>query len=1049
MKLHLLRKAFMPAALLLLLNFASAAYAQSAAGSILGRMEDPSGAVIPGGKVSLKNQDTGITRDVATNTAGLYLVPDLPPGKYSVSGEASGFSTTIVKDVVLEVGGAVTVNLKMQVGSVGQNVVVEAASANVELASSELSEVVGAKAITELPLNGRDWTQLAQLQPGIAQVRSQNTSDSNRAQRGNGVGLSISGGRPSSNNYRLNGISINDYANTAPGSALGSNLGVDAVQEFSVESSTAGAEYGRLTGGVVNAITRSGTNQLHGSAYYFVRNSALDARNFFDVGSKALPFRRNNYGASAGGPAVKNKTFWFFDFEGLREGLTSTVISTVPTASARTSAIAGVQPFLAFFPLPNGPIAANGQSGSYIFPSHRESKDDFITAKFDHRFSDKDSINVAYQWDKANFSAPDSLNNELVGAASRRNDVTLEQAHTFSPTVFNSIRAGFARTEASNNTILSQANSSLTNSALSFIPGRQVGNITISGLTAFIGGINGPDPNDFHYNSYQVYNDVNIVKGIHSIKIGGAFERMQNNFFAGFTTNGQFQFSSIANFMAGVPTSFSGLLPSSDNTRGIRQSLGAGYAQDSIRLKSNLTVILGVRYEATTVPSEVNGKMASLHNVTDAQPTVGPMFKNPTLKNFEPRVGIAWDPFKDGKTSIRVGFGLYDALPLAYEFTNRFPRTPPFFLSGSVNYAAGKSPANFFPNGAFSLLTLGTLRTIYVQYEPPRSFVTQFQMSVQRQITSSFVLTAAYAGARGYDLYNNQDGTDIALPISTSPFTWSPTATPINTNFGRIAGSTWNLPSWYNSLQMGMKGNLGHGLTTQFAWTLQKSIDEGSATFSTNEFTNTMNNPLGNLYSGLNRGRSDFDVHDLAVANLLYQIPTPGNWKGIAKGVLGGWQAGTIFTAATGLPFSVILNNDQAGTKSSLTSVQLGQRPNAVAGCNTTNPGRVQYVNTACFIFPAQYTLGNLGRNTNSGPGLQNLDFSLIKSTPVQKISENFRVQFRAEFFNVLNHTNFALPDSTHTTMWNGAGVLNGNAGQLTATQTPSRQIQFGLKLLW
>ncbi len=818
----------------LVLALAGISAAQTVGGTISGRMEDPSNAVVPNGKVVLKNAETGVTRALTTNADGLFLAPDLAPGTYSVTGTAQGFASTVVKDVKLEVGGQLTVNVKMQVGSMGQEIVVEALAANIETTSSDMSAVVGSKAMTELPLNGRDWTQLAQLQPGIAQVRSQNATDSNRAQRGNGVQISISGGRPSSNNYRLNGISINDYANTAPGSAMGSNLGVDAVQEFSVESSTPAAEYGKVSGGVVNAITRSGTNALHGSAYYFLRNSALDARNFFDVTQSALPFRRNNYGASAGGPIRKNKTFWFFDYEGIRESLTSTVISTVPSASVRSTAVAGIQPFLAFFPLPNAGLASNGQTGSYIFGSSRVSNDDFYTGKFDHHFSEKDSINGAFQFDDGAFNAPDALNNELVGAASRRVDVTFEETHNFSPAVFNSFRLGFARTHASNNTILTQMNSALKNPALSFIPGLQPGTITIAGLTTFIGGINGPDPNNFHYNSYQAYNDLYVVKGKHSLKFGAAFERMQNNFFAGFSTDGAFTFGSVANFMANIPTSFSGLLPTSDNTRGIRQSVFGVYAQDSIRLRSNLTINLGVRYEMATVPSEVNGKMASLRNITDAAVTIGPMFNNPTTKNFSPRVGLAWDPFKDGKTSVRAGFGIYDALPLAYLFTNRFPRTPPFFESGTVNYSATSSPANFFPNGAFPLMTPATFRTIYVQPDPPRAFVTQYNVNVQRQLFASTVLTVGFVGSRGYNLYDNQDGTDIAMPISTSPFTWSPTAVPINTNFARIAGSTWNLDSHYAAMQLGLKKNLTSGLMAQLAWTHAKSTDQGSATFSTN-----------------------------------------------------------------------------------------------------------------------------------------------------------------------------------------------------------------------
>ena len=337
------------------------------------------------------------------------------------------------------------------------------------------------------------------------------------------------------------------------------------------------------------------------------------------------------------------------------------------------------------------------------------------------------------------------------------------------------------------------------------------------------------------------------MRGIHSFKFGGVYERTQNNFFAGYSTDGAFTFSSVPNFMANIPTSFSGLLPASDNTRGIRQSIAGAYAQDSIRLKSNLTVNLGVRWEMATVPTEVNGKMASLHNISDTQVTVGPMFSNPTLKDFSPRVGLAWDPFKDGKTSIRAGFGIYDALPLGYEFINRFPRTPPFFENGSVNYTAGKSPANFFPNGAFTLLTPSDIPDILCPAEPAPQFRDPVQRQIQRQLSSGTVLTAAYAGSRGYNLYDSQDGTDIALPVSTNPFTWSPSTPTVNPNFARIAGSVWQLPSWYNSAQVGLKKSLSHGLMAQVAWTYQKSVDEGSSTSRTNEFSNTMNNPTGIL----------------------------------------------------------------------------------------------------------------------------------------------------------------------------------------------------------
>jgi hypothetical protein len=1026
--------------------FGAVAFAQSAGGTILGRMTDPGGAAVPGSDVLITNEATGVGRSVTTNQSGLYRAPDLTPGAYEIKATAKGFETSVIHNVVLQVGAEVTADLAMKIGSVDQQIEVEANASAVELASSEMSQVVTTKAIVDLPLNGRDWTQLATLQPGVASVRSQNTTDTNRAQRGNGVAMTISGGRPTENNYLLNGISINDYANSAPGSALGTNLGVDAIQEFSVQTSTFQAQYGKSSGGVINAVTRSGTNLIHGSLYYFIRNSDLDARNFFDVTHSPLPFRRNQFGGSAGGPIKKNKTFWFADYEQIKESLATSVTANTLTPLARSTAVTSIQPFLTFFPLPNQPYSATATVGQYIFPSPRISNGEFATGRMDHRFSDKDSLNGTFLFDNGNFEAPDEMNNKRVGATSRRYDATLEESHIFSPALFNSFRLGFARTHATNNTVLSIINPSLSNLALGYIPGRQVGGIAVAGLTSFSGGVDGPDSNNFHYNSYQVYDDIIWNRGTQTFKFGGVFERMQDNFTAGFSDNGNFTFSSVANFLANKPTSLTALLPSSDLVRGIRQSLAGFYAQDDIRLRSNLTINIGLRYEMVSVPTEVNGKIANLQTVSSATPTVGFLFNNPTKLDFSPRVGFAWDPFKDGKTSIRGAFGIYDVLPLAYAFTNRFPRTPPFFENGVANF---NGMANFFPSAGYSTIVPGTFRAIYVQPNPSRPFKTQANFNIQREFAGSWIISAGYVHSRGYNMVNGYDETNLAQPISTNPFVFSPTSTKANTNYGRVTSTNWQADSWYNALQVNVRKSLSHGLLAQVAYTWAKSMDTGSNAFSTNEFANTVDNPLGIFDVAFNRALSDFDIRHNIVINLLYAIPAHEVHNPVLRWMTNGWQAGTVFSASTGNPFTVILNNDRAGTQSSQTSNLLGQRPGYVAGCSTTNPGSRFYVNTACFTFPAQYTLGNLGRNTLTGPGLQNLDFSLFKNHKITAVSETFNVQFRAEIFNILNHTNFSQPDVSHFTIFDGSGNITSTAGQITTTQTASRQIQFGLKLIW
>lgn len=1026
--------------------FCASACAQTAGGTILGRMTDPDGAVISNAEVVVSNEATGVSRSVRTNDSGLYRAPDLVPGSYAIKAVAPGFETTLVKNIVLQIGAEVTTDLKMRIGSVDQQISVQGTGASIELASSEMSQVVTSKAITELPLNGRDWTQLATLQPGVASVRSQNITDNNRAQRGNGVAMTISGGRPTENNYLLNGISINDYANSAPGSALGTNLGVDAIQEFSVQTSTFPAQYGKSSGGIINAVTRSGTNLIHGSLYYFIRNSDLDARNFFDVTHSPLPFRRNQFGGSAGGPIRKNKTFWFADYEQIKENLSTSITANTLTPLARSTAVPSIQPFLTFFPQPNQPFSSTATVGQYIFPSNRISNGEFATGRVDHKFTENDTLYGTFLFDNGDFKAPDEMNNKLVGATSRRYDATLEESHIFSPTLFNSLRVGFARTHATNNTVLDILNPSLNNLALGFIPGHEVGGIAVPGLTSFTGGVNGPDPNNFHYNSYQVYDDIIWNRGIHTFKFGGVFERMQDNFTAGFSDNGNFTFSSVANFLANKPTTLSALLPSSDLVRGIRQSLAGAYLQDDIRLRSNLSVNVGLRYEMSTVPTEVNGKIANLKNISDPQPTVGFLYNNPTHLDFSPRVGFAWDPFKDGKTSIRGGFGLYDFLPLAYAFVNRFPRTPPFFENGVANFNGNP---NFFPSAGYGTIVPGTFRAIYVQPNPSRPFKTQGSFNIQRELANDWVLSVGYVHSRGYNMVNGYDETNIAQPISTNPFLFSPTAVKANTNFGRITSTNWQADTWYNALQLNVRKNLSHGLLAQVAYTWAKSIDTGSNAFSTNEFANTVDNPLGIYDVAFNRALSDFDIRHNVVVNLLWNIPSSHTQNGALKWLSSGWQTGSIFTAGTGLPFTVILNNDRADTQSSQTSNLLGQRPNYVAGCSTTNPGSRYYVNTACFTFPAQYTLGNLGRNTLTGPGLQNLDFSFFKNNKVQALSETFNIQFRAEIFNILNHTNFAQPDVSHYTIYDGSGNITSTAGQITTTQTPSRQIQFGLKIIW
>src|SRR5438445_2596723 len=433
--------------------------AQVAGGTISGTVVDSSGRVIPGAQISIMNVDTGVSRSAATNEEGLYIGPNLLPGSYELKFSAPGFKREVRGGIVLTVGAAAVLDLTMQVGTAIETLQVTGEVPDVQLASSDISAVVNATTVRELPLNGRSWTDLAELQPGVNAIQTQPTfaAGTDRGNRGFGQQLTISGARPQQNNYRLDGVSLNDYANGAPGSVLGGNLGVDAIQEFSVLTSNYSAEYGKTSGGVVNAITRSGTNQIHGSVYEFLRNSKLDTRNFFDVGG-VPPFKRNQFGGAVGGPILKNRTFFFADYEGIRQSLGITTLATVPSANARQGILVGgnvtVDPnaaaYLTFYPVPL-PQNTNGDLGQFTFAEQQVVNENFLTGRVDHRFSAKDSLFGSYMFDRTPYSAPDGLNNVEFDTLTSRQFVSVEETHIFSPRFANSFRIGGNHESVNNN----------------------------------------------------------------------------------------------------------------------------------------------------------------------------------------------------------------------------------------------------------------------------------------------------------------------------------------------------------------------------------------------------------------------------------------------------------------------------------------------------------------------------------------------------------------------------------------------------------------------
>ena len=1098
--------------------FSAPAAAQVAGGNLSGTISDPSGRLVPQAQISIQNVATGITTTITTNSDGYYTAANLLPGEYQITVSAKGFAVEVRKGISLTVGAQQVIDLTLQVGSAAKTVVeVTTEAPAVQLASSDISAVVNATTVRELPLNGRSWTDLAALQPGVDTIQTQPTFavGADRGNRGFGQQLTISGARPQQNNYRLDGVSLNDYANGAPGSVLGGNLGVDAIQEFSVLTSNYSAEYGKTSGGVVNAITRSGTNTFHGSAYEFLRNSALDARNFFEdpTASKA-PFKRNQFGGAVGGPIIKNRTFFFADFEAIRQSKGIAVVDTVPSNAARAGLLcsnpAGADPskpcatnqlpviagktdangvdlkakaYFPLFPIPNGSILGNGDTALFTFAGQQVVNENFVTSRVDHKFSEKDSLYGTYVFDRTPYSAPDGMNNVKLGSLSSRQFLAVEETHGFTPTFVNAVRFGFNHEAVNNNQSLAAIKAVASDSTLGSFAGRNAAQVQISGASLMPGGVGGLPTYLYHWNSFQVYDDAFLNRGRHTIKFGVAVERMLMQATALTDPSGIWQFADVPSFMTNQPSRFQGGIVSTLSPRDVRQTIFGGYLQDDWRWLPNLTLNLGLRYEMATVPTEIHGKLANLRNLKDANPHLGDPFfvNNPTTKNFEPRIGFAWDPLRNGKMAVRGGAGLFDVLPLPYQFILLVTQAAPFF-----EYTSIKNPgAGTFFDGVLPPFPANKLRQTYTDPSPKRNYVTQWNLNLQYQLTPSVAAMVAYVGSRGVHQPFRVDDADMALPTLTSAgYVWDPNASRLNDNYGSIRGMFYQGRSYFNALETQLAKRMSHGFQLQGTFTWGKSIDTSSATVAGDAFGNSISS-LNWFDMRLTRGLSDFNVGRTLVVNGTWDIPTAKSFSGPAKWIAGGWELGMILTVSDGVPFTPTwgTGDDPAETQNN----DDWAFPNRLGGpgCKTlTNPGsRNNYIKTECFsvptapdmafwnancdqfpptlqpssgppvqaTFPQCFNLrGNAGRNILIGPGITSLDFSVFKNNRIKRISENFNVQFRAEIFNIVNHPNFAPPTvPDNSDIFLSDGTLSGSAGLLTRTTIPERQIQFAIKFIF
>ena len=1082
-------------------------------------------------------------RVVTTDGQGLYTATNIPAGVYRVAISAPGFSTRVENNVQLSVGGARELNASLALGEISNTIQVTSEAQDVDTDTSTISATVGQRRIVDLPLNGRDWTQLATLQPGVSNVRSQQSLTSaggnNRGVRGFGNQITADGHSPYENTYRIDGINENDYSNGAPGSPAGVNLGVDAIQEFSVITTAYTAEYGRTSGAVINAITRSGTNQVHGSAFLFDRDKIFDAESPFDRVNGKSPFHREQFGGSLGGPLRRNKSFLFANYEGLRQTLGQTTLQVVPSPLAHAgmihNALGGAQTvavnptaaqYLGLYPLPNGGLILNAAGantcdcGNYFYTSLSEISENFIITRFDQNISSADSLSLTYLRDNAPTSVPDALGNTLSLLNAGRQVAGVTETHIFTPNLLNVVRLGYNRNVAAVNTPLAALSAAAANTSIGYLPGNAAPLLNITGF-AQAGGFASARQIAAHDNSFQLDDDFSLVRGRNTMKFGFAYERLQftaqapqQNGTATFVTTSATT-TAIANFLTARPYAIDVLPIGGSSPIEPQDNLLAGYVQDDLRVSKRLILNLGVRYEFLTIPVDRRNRLGLVNTLTapvgsapcpatfvattapGCTVPVSQFFQtNPTRNDFEPRVGFSLNPFGDGTTAIRGGFGIYDQLPLPYIYATYTAIASPY---SKDQVLIGTVPAGSFPFGDAAVTAANTADTIgrYIDPNPKRDYSLNYNLNVEQQYGKHFSSLIGYVGSHSLHTPFQSSEMDQIAPSQVAQIAGryvypsagglnaiTGTVTPAsavvkqNVNSQTIFGALFDGSAHYNSLISQVKVSQYHNLTAQVTYTWNQCIDYGSSTQAPTTYQNSL---AGLTYydKAQRKGACDYNLTQNFSANVLYELQTHLA-NNFVNGLMSGFQVGAIVFASTGVPFSIVDNGDIIGQK----GLTFASFPDVIQDCNPYNraykSNGFSYLNSNCFKFPtvsaasplAPYCnqqgatpvngqvlctniQGNERRNSLVGPRLVDADMSIIKNTHIKRISEAFNLQLRAEAFNVLNHSNFQAPTDNFTLGAAGAYKTSfnaqtlGSAGTIDSLAIPQRQVQFGVKAIF
>jgi hypothetical protein len=1046
--------------LITLLAFAPLSFAQLVGGTITGDVVDPSNAAVAKATVLIQNQETGGGRHLTTAADGTFSAPSIPVGVYTVSVNHDGFGPLIRTGITLTVGQSIHLHLALTVGTVEQVVTVVDTPVSVDTSTLQSEGLVNERQVKELPLNGRSFDQLLQLNPASVSYTTQRSGGVGTSNSSVGNMFSISGRRPQDNLFLLNGIEYTggSLINVTPGGTSGQLLGVEAVREFNVVSDTYGANYGKRTGAQVSIITASGSNDIHGSVYEFLRNSALDARNYFDQAHIA-PFQRNDFGVAAGGPLRKDKLFAFANYEGYRQRLGLSDVTFVPDASARAATVASVQPLLALWPL--GTIELGGGIAEAFSNPLQRVREDFGTTRIDSNISQNDLFFGVYTVDDSDATSPSANPYSSIYERLREQVLSAQEQHVFSPSFLNTFRIGYSRADFYFNSLVS-------GSVSGWVANGPVGAIVISGSTASNGasqitlaGANTGSNNSTARNLYTVDDHIYWTHGKHQIEAGAWFQRLQSNDFLAQNQFGQASFSTLATFEAGTVSKYT-IVPAPTEL-GWRSLFSAGFIEDAWKATPRLEVRAGFRFESSTGWNEAQGRASNYdftNGIINSTPTVGQSDFSTNRATFlpEPRVGFAYEVFGDGKTVIKGSFGVHRALLDTLDY--RLDQTAPYNTTLSYSNTTVAKLGQLSTTSA----TGGLVSPSNVQRDIQTPTVLAWTFKVEQEVAPRTTLTLGYIGSHSYHQILSEDQNtpaSVVCPAAACPTTlpagtiYYPTTTLANPQLANSTSWVSQGISNYNGLEVDVHRQFAQGLQLRGVYTWSKNLDDGSA-WNTSVSANT---PAFVSFPGnpkVDYGLAATNISQAAAINGTWELPLGSghavlaNATPVEDAIAGGWSFSGIATIQSGFPFSPQLGYNPTGNGDSRNPARPQLNPSFQG---TLYPKTsTEWFNPNAFLAPISGTFGNAGRDSLSGPGLADLDLSLIKNATIH---EKLRAQFRIEYFNLLNHSNFTTPNpvvfSTGPTPAKPttAPALSPTAGVLTATATTSRQLQFALKFLF